>query len=68
MGELLKECPEAKFEPEYCEKTCPYRYYTDYMSSDGSWYYCRHKCREANGEPITYAQLMEYRRESKAGA
>lgn len=68
MGELIKECPEGKCEPEYCRNTCPFRFYTDYMSSNGSWYYCRHKCESAKGQPITFSELMAMQRENKTGA
>ncbi len=68
MDKLLRACPEAEFEPEYCEKTCPYRYHTNYMSSKGDWYYCRRKCENAKGQPITFSELMAMQRENKAGA
>lgn len=68
MGDLLRVCPEAEFEPEYCENTCPYRFRTNYTSSNGDWYYCRRKFKATEGKPITYAELIAMQRENKTGA
>ena len=54
---ILIECPEGKEkgDEDYCT-ICPYREMTDYLSSDGTWYYCRQHCK-ADGKPITLLEL-----------